>query len=165
MKFVTIALYLAAAVVANLSIAHFGPDAQYINAFLFIGFSIVARDLLHDVFEEHRLAKMAGLIAAATVLTYSINPAGGKFALAGAAAFAAMESVDAIVYQLAARLPWLMRTNLSNVPAALVDSIVFPTLAFGGFSLSMTTGQMSAKIAGGLVFSLALMRSRRAVTA
>lgn len=162
MKRFTISLYIAAAVAANLSIAHFGPDAQYVNAFLFIGFSVVARDLLHDAFGKHRLVKMAGLITTATVLSYAINPAAGVFALASATAFATSEAVDAVVYEIARRAPWLLRSNLSNVPAAVTDSVVFPTLAFGAFSFSTSSGQIVAKVAGGLVFSLALVAMRRA---
>lgn len=165
----TIALYIAAAVAANLSITHFGPDAQYINAFLFIGLTIVVRDVLHDAFDRRRLLKMVGVIGAATIISYTLNPAAGIFAVASAAAFAGSELVDAAVYQLARRLPWLARSNASNVPAAIVDSIIFPTVAFGAFSLTMSSGQIAAKIAGGLVFSLlvasAALRRRSVATA
>jgi uncharacterized PurR-regulated membrane protein YhhQ (DUF165 family) len=163
-----ILFYLAAIVLANWSITHFGPDAQYVNAFLFIGVSIVVRDRLHDRWQDKRLLKMTGLIVFGAVLSYVINPAGGQIALAGAVAFAAMESVDAVVYQACRFLPWLERSNISNIPAAITDSIVFPTIAFGVFSATATLGQFTAKVAGALVFSLlfaAHMRRRQVAVA
>jgi hypothetical protein len=42
------------------------------------------------------------------------------------------------------------------VPSAAVDSIVFPTIAFGGFLPLITLGQFAAKVAGGAVWSIIL---------
>ncbi len=69
-------------------------------------------------------------------------------ALAGAA------SVDAIAYHLLGKYPRWMRINGSNVPSALVDSIIFPTLAFGSFLWPLVLGQFLAKTLGGFVWSL-----------
>jgi hypothetical protein len=58
-----IALYLAAIVAANLSVAYFGPASTIVNAFLFIGLDLTARDRLHDAWHGRGLAwKMTLLI-------------------------------------------------------------------------------------------------------
>lgn len=163
-----VTLYLAAIIAANWSITHYGPDAQYVNAFLFIGLSIVVRDRLHDLLATNRVAKMAVLIGVGAILSYVINPAGGQIAIAGAVAFACMEGTDTVVYQACRFLPFLERSNVSNLPAAVVDSIVFPTLAFGAFSFTASFGQFAAKVAGGVFFSLLIaahLRRRQMVAA
>lgn len=60
-----------------------------------------------------------------------------------------------------------MRVNGSNVPAALVDSIVFPTIAFGALLPWIVLGQFAAKVLGGFVWSLLLnqVRTREPVEA
>ena len=53
----------------------------------------------------------------------------------------------------------------SNVFGALVDSLVFPTIAFGGFLPWITLGQFAAKVAGGFLWSLVLgLRKRERVS-
>ena len=48
----------------------------------------------------------------------------------------------------------LLRVNGSNVVGAAVDSLVFPTLAFGAFLWPIVLGQFAAKVAGGVLWSL-----------
>jgi uncharacterized PurR-regulated membrane protein YhhQ (DUF165 family) len=149
-----IVLYLAAIVAANQTIAAYGPSAVlYVGAGL-IAFNLVARDILHDAFHEHRLAKMALLIATGAALSYTLNADAAKVALASAAAFAASEAVDAITYQAMRRRPWLARCNASNVLSAAVDTLVFFSLAFGGVPVALAFAQVCAKVAGGVVYSL-----------
>ena len=50
--------------------------------------------------------------------------------------------------------PGWLRLNGSNVPSALTDSLVFPTLAFGAFLWPILLGQFAAKVLDGLVCSL-----------
>ena len=52
------ALYLAAIVLANLSVAHFGPASTPYNAFLFIGLNLATRDRLHDLWGKHVARKV-----------------------------------------------------------------------------------------------------------
>jgi len=54
-----------------------------------------------------------------------------------------------------------VRVNGSNVVSAAVDSVVFPTLAFGSFLPWVILGQFLAKVAGGAVWSLILPAFRR----
>lgn len=151
--------YLAAIIAANLSVAHFGAAAVYINAFLFIGLDLTARDKLHEVWRgDSLMPKMAALIAAGSILSWLLNKDAGQIALASFLAFAAAASVDALVFHRLRERSFLVRVNGSNIPAALVDSIVFPAVAFGGFMPLVMLGQFAAKLAGGFVWSLVLKK-------
>ncbi|MGH2536319.1 MAG: VUT family protein [Candidatus Promineifilaceae bacterium] len=150
-------LYLVAIVLANLAVARFGPEAVYVVAFLFIGLDLTARDRLHDAWRGRGLLwRMALLIAAGSLLSWLLNRAAGQVALASFVAFAAAASTDAVVYHLLGGYPRWLRINGSNIPSAAVDSLVFPTLAFGGLMPLVTLGQFAAKVLGGFVWSLVL---------
>ena len=152
---VYVILYLVAIVLANLSVAALGPSVIIINAFLFIGLDLTARDQLHEVWRgNHLLPKMAALIASGSILSWLLNRDAGSVALASFIAFASAATVDAVVYHLMGKYPRWLRINGSNVPSALVDSIIFPTLAFGSFLWPIVLGQFAAKTLGGLVWSL-----------
>ena len=154
-----ILMYLAAIVAANLSVAAFGPSVVVLNAFLFIGLDLVARDRLHEAWRGRGLVwKMAALIAAGSLLSYIVNRAAGPIALASCVAFAGAALTDGLMYHLLFRQPWMVRSNGSNVPAALVDSVLFPTIAFGSFLPWIVLGQFVAKVAGGVVWSIVLSR-------
>ena len=148
-------MYLTAIVLANLTVAAFGPKMVIVNAFLFIGLDLTARDRLHDAWKGNRLAiKMTALIAAGSLLSWFLNRDAGQIALASFVAFSAAAIVDAVVYHLLGKYPRWLRINGSNVPSALVDSIIFPTLAFGSFLWPIVLGQFLAKTLGGFVWSL-----------
>lgn len=158
-------LYLSAIILANLSVAAFGPGVTIINAFLFIGLDLTSRDQLHEAWRGRGLLpKMAALIAAGSVLSWLLNRAAGQVALASFVAFAAAASVDTLVYQLLGRYPRWLRINGSNVPSAAVDSLIFPTLAFGGFLWPIVLGQFLAKTLGGFLWSLLFRRLDRTAT-
>lgn len=156
-------LYLGAVVWSNWSAARFGAWITLFNAFAMIGFVMVARDRLHDALAGRRWL-LGVLIAAGGALSYLINAGAGRIALASVVAFTASEVVDTLVYQGLHRQRWAVRSNLSNVPSSIVDSILFPTIAFGGFSLWLTVGQALLKIAGGgvWVWVIAWVSSRAA---
>lgn len=71
-------------------------------------------------------------------------------------AFACAALVDTLVYHLLRKRSYMIRVNGSNIFSALVDSIMFPTIAFGGFLPLVTLGQFTAKIAGGFVWAFIL---------
>ena len=157
-----VGLYLVAIVAANLTIVWFGPKVTIINAFLFIGLDLTARDGLHDAWKGKRLwPKMFALIATGSLLSWILNKDAGQIAVASFVAFACAGLVDAIVYHWLGGYPRWLRINGSNVPSAAVDSLVFPTLAFGGFMPLITLGQFAAKVAGGFIWSLVLKGDRR----
>ena len=150
-----IILYLTAIVLANLSVAQFGPGVTIVNAFLFIGLDLTARDQLHEAWRGAKLLpKMVALIAAGSLLSWLLNQNAGPIALASFTAFAAAATVDALVYQQLGKYPRWLRINGSNVPSAAVDSIIFPTLAFCSFLWTIVLGQFLAKTLGGFAWSL-----------
>lgn len=154
-----VVLYLVAIIAANLSVAAFGPGASIINAFLFIGFDLVCRDKLHDTWARRNLWRnMAALIVAGSLLSWALNRDAGQIALASALAFGLSSAADAIIYALLGKRVRWVRVNGSNVMGAAVDSLVFPTVAFGGFMPLIVLGQFVAKIAGGALWYVVLRR-------
>lgn len=158
--------YLFAIVLANLSLAHFGPRAAIYNAFLFIGYDLLARDYLHDVWRGRSLVpKLGALIAAGGVLSYLASLATtadeldvGRIAVASMIAFTLAAVADSLVYHRLRNHQWYERANQSNVVGSLVDSILFLPLAFGGFPWAAIFGLFTAKVAGGVVWSFLLAR-------
>lgn len=150
-------MYLAAIVLANLSSTYFGPQASIVNAFLFIGLDLTARDRLHDAWGGRGLLwKMGALIATGSLLSWIININAAQIAVASMIAFALAAIADTTVYHLLKNKAYLVKINGSNVVSAAVDSMVFPTIAFGGFLPLITLGQFLAKVFGGAVWAYIL---------
>jgi hypothetical protein len=143
-----IALYAAAMTLANLSIAQWGPWVSPINAFLFIGLDFALRDLIHERLKTHQ---MGLLIAATGLLTYVLNPAAGIIAIASAVSFTGASVVDWGVFTKASGT-WFKRSTKSNVAGAAVDSLLFPTIAFGALMPQIVLAQFLAKVAGGVAW-------------
>ncbi len=153
----TVAIYVSAIVSANLLVAVFGPWVSPINAFVLIGLDLVLRDRLHDAWQGKNLwPKMLALIAVSGLLSWGVNPAAGKIAAASAVAFAASNLVDGIVYHVLRNRSFTVRCNGSNAAGAVIDSLVFPTLAFGGPLPGIVALQIAAKVAGGFVWARVL---------
>lgn len=153
--------YLIAIVAANLLTARFGVAASIVNAFLFIGLDLSSRDKLHDLWRGDGLIwKMGLLIASGGFLSWLLNRSAGRIAIASCAAFTLAAIVDVFVYQRLIKKTYLKRSNSSNLGSALVDSIVFPTIAFGGFNVLTTCLQFLAKVLGGFLWSIALNKYR-----
>jgi len=150
-----VSIYALAMTGANLSVAAFWPAVTPINAFLLIGLDLALRDWLHV---RLRRWQMAALIAATGVLTLLLNPAAGKIAIASAAAFTAAALVDWSVFQRLIGKSWTTRANGSNVAGAAVDSLVFPTIAFGALMPQVVLMQFVAKVAGGAMWTWLLAR-------
>lgn len=150
-------LYLVAIVVANLTVAAFGPQVVIVNASALVGLDLTLRDRLHDAWHDDHLAlRMCGLIAAGGVISFILNRDAAQIALASTVAFVAASAADALVYRLLERRPRLARVNGSNVVGAAVDSLLFPTIAFGAVLPVIVIGQFAAKVAGGFMWSLIL---------
>jgi hypothetical protein len=150
------AIYIAALVAANLLVWAIGPWASPFIAFGLIGLDLSLRDLLHD---RSGFWFSASMVCVAAALAYVLNPAAGRIAMASFVAFLAAGLADAAVYHvLRARAPLLLRMNASNTAGALVDSIIFPTLAFGSLMPGIVALQFAAKVAGGAVWAWVLQR-------
>jgi queuosine precursor transporter len=154
--------YVAAAAGANLLAAEFGAAIVPFTAFVLIGFVMTTRDALHDAWQGRQLTLRLGLlIALGSLVSYLINADAARIAIASATAFAASETVNAIVYQPMLRrgVPWMVRVNTGNVPNAVTDSVLFVSLAFG-FLWWVIAAQVLAKVAGGFVWSVVIGRWR-----
>lgn len=149
-----IAIYALAMTAANLSISHFGPWVSPINSFLFIGLDLVLRDFLH---QKLKAWQMGCLIVGTGLLTYILNPAAGMIAIASAVSFTAASVIDWAVFAKIAGT-WMKRANGSNIAGAAVDSVVFPTLAFGVLMPQIVAMQFSAKVAGGAFWAYVISK-------
>lgn len=154
MIYAAISVYAAAMVAANLLVVAFGPVVTPLNAFLLIGLDLALRDWLHV---RMRLIQMGALIGATGLLTYLLNPAAQTIAVASAISFAVAALADWLVF---VRMPgtWFRRSASSNVAGAAVDSILFPTLAFGALMPHIVLAQFVAKVAGGTAWAWLLSR-------
>lgn len=158
---IAVLIYAAAMTLANLSVAAFGPAISPVNAFVLIGLDLALRDWLHV---RLKAWQMLALIVAAGALTYLLNPAAGKIALASSVAFTAAALVDWATFTRL-RGTWLFRANGSNVAGAAVDSLIFPTLAFGALMPHIVALQFVAKVAGGAIWAWVLARTAQRATA
>lgn len=150
-----ISIYIAAMATANLLVWWLGPWFSPFNSFLLIGLDLTLRDVMHD-----RLSRfgMLGVVMVGGIVTWVVNPAAAGIAIASAAAFTASAIVDWLAYTVLRSKPWLIRSNGSNVVGAAVDSIIFPTMAFGGFLPHIVLMQFGAKVLGGAVWAWFLRR-------
>ncbi len=155
-------IYLCAIVLANLLVLWFGPKVTVINALVLIGLDLTVRDRLHDRWHHQQLwLKMLLLIFAGSIITYVLNRASLTIAIASVVAFTSAAIVDSIIYAVLFKRKFLIKANGSNVGGALVDSMLFPTIAFGAFMPVIVLGQFFAKVLGGFFWSMVLNRLRR----
>lgn len=153
-------VYVASLIAANLLIAIFGVWFSPIGAFVLIGLDLSLRDKLHDLWDGDKLPiKMGGLIATASIISYAMNPATGMIAFASLAAFSLSMVADSFAYHYLKDYKHSIRVNGSNIAGSAVDSIVFPTIAFGGLMLEIVALQFLAKVVGGFIWSKFLNRS------
>lgn len=145
-----IVAYILAMVLANTLVWWLGPWFSPINSFLLIGLDLTLRDVMHERLTRWQLA---GVIVVGGIITWLVNPAAAHIAIASATAFIAAALADWAVYTMLRDKPWLVRSNGSNVVGAAVDSVIFPTLAFGSFMPLIIAMQFGAKVAGGAVWS------------
>jgi hypothetical protein len=157
--------YLVAVVLANLGAYHLGPRWVPAIGFVAIGFDLTCRDILHERWHGGDLKlNMALLIMAGSVLTKLANPAAAWVAIASMLAFGLSATVDSVIFEKLFHRARLVRINGSNLGSAAVDSVVFPTVAFGVFMPWIVAGQFLAKVAGGFVWSLVLTKGDRHAT-
>jgi len=150
-----VALYLGAIVAANFTVARFGQAALPFTAFVLIPFDLVTRDVLHEHWTGPRLwQRMAVLILAGSALTAALSWDAARIAVASASAFSLAGLVNAGVYHVMRERPRLVRMNVSNAAAAVVDSLVFPVVAFWPtVDPLLSASQAGSKFVGGLFWS------------
>lgn len=152
-----ITIYMMAMTAANLTISAFGPWFSPINSFLFIGLDLALRDWLHTKIKSWQIGL---LIVSSGLVTYTLNPSAGAIAVASAVSFTAASVIDWSVFSSVAG-SWLKRSNASNISGAAVDSILFPTIAFGVLMPHIIAIQFAAKVSGGFLWSVAINRAMR----
>ena len=153
-----VAIYICSLVLANLSVSYFGPWVSPINAFLLIGLDLSLRDKLHEKWSSYLWPKMFALILMSGGISYLLNPASGRIAIASVLAFIASGLIDAFIYQKLKNKSWMIKANGSNASGALIDSIVFPSIAFGGFMPAIVLMQFVAKVTGGAIWAWVLRK-------
>ena len=152
-------IYLVAIVLANLTLLLFGPTASIFNAFILIGLDLSLRDKLHDQWYGKNLwLKMLALICGGSAITVALNWVALPIAIASATAFLASGIGDTLLYAKLRNYKFLIRSNGSNVAGSALDSVIFPTMAFGVFMPEIIIGQFVAKIGGGAVWSFILSK-------
>jgi len=154
---VYVLVYCAAMVAANLIVWWLGPWVSPINSFFLIGLDLTLRDKIHDHFNGNPFA-LAIIVLVACLATYFINPAADKIAAASAISFSAAALVDWLAYTLLRGRSWMQRVNGSNVAGAAVDSVLFPSIAFGVFMPAIIALQFAAKVGGGALWSIFFRR-------
>jgi hypothetical protein len=194
-----VGMYLGAIVIANLVVAKWGlnevvdlggPIGQlqvlFFTSLLLIGLDLTSRDFLHEMWKENLWENMLKLIVAGSLLSLVVNfflkfvgwdaapwDVAKAIALASTLAFFCAGIADTYIYQLLGNKERLLRINGSNVVSGFVDSLVFPTLAWGiflpffaGFTMDVAnavdwhiTGQMTAaKIIGGFIWAFGIVK-------
>ena len=157
-NWVIVFLYLAAIVIANLSVTHFGKWALPFTAFILIPFDLVARDVLHERWASNSILglyyRLGALICGGALLSFLINQDAKNVAIASCVTFFAVGLVNTLVYQaLRSHVTRIARMNISNAVAAFVDSALFPLIALGIFEYQLFFSQSGSKIVGGIVWA------------
>ena len=150
-----IGLYAAAIIAANLLVAQFGPSITPVNAFFLIGLDLALRNYLALKMNRYQ---MAAMILGTGALSYAINPATGMIAIASGVAFTAAALADWATFNTVTG-SWIKRNFAGNSVGALIDSVIFPTIAFGSLMPVIVLTQFAAKVAGGAMWGY-LIKSR-----
>jgi uncharacterized PurR-regulated membrane protein YhhQ (DUF165 family) len=150
-------IYAAAIILANLSVATFGPAVTPINAFVLIGLDLALRNWLSLRMTR---ASMASMILGTGMVSYLINPASGMIAVASGVAFTVASLADWWTFNTVSGA-WLKRNFAGNSVGALVDSVLFPTIAFGALMPVIVVAQFVAKVSGGAVWGYLINKNLR----
>lgn len=146
--------YIASVTLANLIVHTFGPWTIPINAFFLIGLDLTLRNVLS--FRTSKLQMMV-LIIAAGIVTYVANPSAERIAIASSVSFVCAAIVDWTVFSMV-RAGWIRKNATGSMAGAVIDSMLFPTLAFGSFLPMIVVTQVIAKTSGAVIWSLIFNR-------
>lgn len=156
--------YLMAIVAANLSVQVWGQIAMIGIAWLIIPFDFVVRDVLHLRWEGRGVFwRLSLLIMAGAILTTLCNLDAWRIGAASAITFIIGGAVNTFLFVLLNRIPIFNRMVVSNSITSIVDSILFPLLALGYFSVWISAGQAVSKILGSVLWAF-IFRGRDCLT-
>jgi queuosine precursor transporter len=161
--FVAAAVLVATVVVANWVTTRYGLipagfGLQVTAGTYAAGLALAARDVLH---EAGGVRWVLATIAVGAVL--SLVLADGRIALASAAAFLLAELLDLAVYAPLRRRHWPMAVAASNAVGAVVDTLVFLTVAGFQLTAGLVAGQVLVKAVWVTCAFLAVAFAARAV--
>jgi uncharacterized PurR-regulated membrane protein YhhQ (DUF165 family) len=157
-----VAAYLASIVAANVAVVLWGRPAALVSSWLVIPLDLTVKDVLQERWTGQQLVlRLGALVLAGSLLTVLVLGRADRVAVASAAAFLAAGAADGVVLHRLRRQGRLLRVNASNVAGAAVDSLVFQLVAFGDAPPLLVAAQASAKVVGGLLWSLLLVRLLR----
>ena len=159
MIYFAVTIYASAIILANLLVAQFGPSITPLNAFFLIGLDLALRNYLALSLKTWQMAVM---ILGTGLLSYLINPASGMIAVASGVAFTAAALADWATFNSVTGA-WMKRNFAGNSVGALVDSIAFPTLAFGSLMPVIVLAQFAAKVAGGTAWGYLIQKRFAAI--
>lgn len=147
--------YLIAIVIANGLITKYGPTLLPVTAFMVIPFDLTTRNFLHEEWKDDRLkSKMTALIVCGSVISFGCGVSSPQVAIASMVAFLISGLGDSLTYHALVNHPYFLKMNASNLVAAIIDSMIFPLVAFGAISPVLAITQASAKFIGGLFWGL-----------
>jgi queuosine precursor transporter len=155
---VCLALYVGTIFAANWAITRYGlvtvaPGLVAPAGVYFAGLAFTLRDLTQNLLGRRWVVAAILAGAAASWVVSS------SFAIASAVAFLISETADFAVYTPLAERRWLAAVAASNVVGAVVDSVVFLTIAF--HSLDLLRGQVVGKLWMTLLAVIVLSLARR----
>ena len=154
---IAIICYAFAMTVANLLIVKFGVWFSPINSFFLIGLTLVLRDWLHIRLKSWQ---MGLLITTSGAITYLLNPAAAQIAIASSIAFTLAALADWVTFAKV-KGTWFKRSNASNLAGSAIDSVAFPTIAFGVLMPEIVITQFAAKMLGGYMWSYIVNKFKR----
>lgn len=147
-------IYIMVSILANVMLSNFGAIMIPINSFFLISIDMVLRDRLHDKWKgDNMWLKMAMLILISGTLSNLFFNVEGIIAIASFSAFFVSSMINAFVYNLLISKTWMVRSNLSNVVGSIVDSLLFPLIAFGVLFGDLIIMQLIAKLTGSFFWS------------
>ena len=154
---IAIIAYAFAMTAANLLIVKFGVWFSPINSFFLIGLTLVLRDWLHIRLKSWQ---MGLLITTSGAITYLLNPAAAQIAIASSIAFTLAALADWVTFAKV-KGTWFKRSNASNLAGSAIDSVAFPTIAFGVLMPEIVITQFAAKMLGGYMWSYIVNKFKR----
>lgn len=158
--------YMLAILLANAGVAAWGPWFLPVTAVLLIPLDLTTRDILHEYWHGRGLVwRMGLLVGAGALLTWLVVPSSSRIAAASVISFSVSAVVDTVVCQALYHRGRWVRMNGSNVCSALTDSVLFPWVAFGLVSPTLTLAQASMKVVGGAVWVAILVALMRRLSA
>lgn len=143
--------YLIALVAANLIVKHFGPFGLWFSSAFLIPFDFICRCIFHETWKGGKLVlNLILLTIFSGVITFVMNENAWNIALASFSGIVSVQIFAGIFYQLFKKKSFLVKVNLSDLVAIVVDSIVFQLVAFQAINMEVTGGQILIKMVGGL---------------